>query len=64
VYLLSLLLFCLSVWPVNFLLFQSKGRELRDERQEMIDENTYRKEKHRREQEEDDIEQRQQILKD
>ena len=31
-YLLCVVLFCLSVWPVNYLVFLRQGRELRDER--------------------------------
>jgi hypothetical protein len=48
-YILCVLFFCLSIWPLNNIFHYSQHREEKEERLKRIVENTYRKEKHKRE---------------
>lgn len=62
VFCLVVLFFALAIWPVNQAIFYVRNQTNREELFEVVENNTYRKEKQQREQDEIDLEQRTEML--
>lgn len=63
-YSLCVLFFTLAMWPLNQILYLYFSHQTKEDRIQAIEDNSSKKEKHRREQAQQDLEERQQILKD
>lgn len=63
-YSLCVLFFALAMWPLNQILYLYFSHQTKEDRLQAIEDNSCKKEKHRREQAQQDLEERQQILKD